>query len=472
MNLDGGETITAYPTHAGVIDRFCRTFNPDKGPRAMPGVPRLGIGARMTTAVWPGIFDAMARRSFATITIQNSVRELNLLDDLLAARPPDRNYACGFGTIETGYTGSTFEGLWVSGVLAALQFDGPVRYGADADHIQVKRGPEGLARAKRVIEAARYYTFYTLDMSDILDYAALTRGTTAAGSYITEKIQNAGERRDVVAYHSQRCRIGKKTFRLDSETAERLVGKYWVALQALADLAEFIGKHKEGQPFDLEFTIDEHPPEIHAFDCISTQEEVWFVLREINRRGIPVTHIAPNFGVEKGWNYRCPDGLQGLEKRIRALFPIAEEFGVLLDFHSADDLTSGARRAIRRATGGRHHYKISPVLQLIFAEVLQEYHPGLFQRWWDHAMAYARHEAAAGSPFAAECIAAYENRADKAPSRHDMVFHHYSFAFVGRRDARGQFPNREEFYDLSPEFYREYQQRIAAYLCELADDLF
>ena len=54
---------------------------------------------------------------------------------------------------------------------------------------------------------------------------------------------------------------------------------------------------------------------------------------------------------------------------------------------------------------------------------------------------------------------------------HDAVFHHFSFAFVGRRDADGQFLCREAFYTLSPAFYRAYQARIVAYLKELAADL-
>jgi hypothetical protein len=51
------------------------------------------------------------------------------------------------------------------------------------------------------------------------------------------------------------------------------------------------------------------------------------------------------------------------------------------------------------------------------------------------------------------------------------VFHHFSFAFVGRRDANGQFICREEFYDLSPAFYRAHQERIVGYLLGLAEDL-
>lgn len=162
-----------------------------------------------------------------------------------------------------------------------------------------------------------------------------------------------------------------------------------------------------------------------------------------------MTHVAPNLGQEKGWDYRCPDGLPGLENRLRAQLAIAEQYGVMLDVHSADDLTQPVRRVIRQATGGKVHYKISPMLQLLFAEVLAEHHPALFRQWWNDALAYARRETAAGSPFAAQCLRAYESAADKTPSRRHMVFHHYSFAFVGRRDERGRFLHRDKYYGLS-----------------------
>ena len=52
------------------------------------------------------------------------------------------------------------------------------------------------------------------------------------------------------------------------------------------------------------------------------------------------------------------------------------------------------------------------------------------------------------------------------------MFHHYSFAFVGRRDAQGRFLHRDEFYTLSPDFYRAYRDRMADYLSGLAKELF
>jgi hypothetical protein len=471
--LQTGHHLAAYKTDAAVIDRFFRFIKPDAGPRAMGAVPRLGIGTRMTTAVWPGSFQAMATCGFAANAIQNSVRELNLLDNLLAGRPPARNYAFNFGTIESGYTGSTYEGLWVAGVLEALRQPVSLQYGADADHIQVKRGAEGLTRAKQVATAARYYTFFTLDMSDILDYGATrVESTGRAEAYLVAKIEDADQRRAVLDYHGQKRRIGGQSYRLDPATIGRLIGKYWDALNAVKELTHHISRLRENNPFDLELSIDEHPSEVQTFDCVTTELELLFVLLELQRRQLPVTHTAPNFGVEKGTDYRCPDGLAGLESRIQSLVPIAEEFGVMLDFHSGDDLTSATRRVIQRATQGHHHFKISPMLQLLFAEVLNDFHPALFQRWWNDALAYARREAAAGSNFAAECIRQAQTGSKQTSSPYDSIFHHYSFAFVGRRDVAGQFLQREEFYDLSPALYREYQQRVARYLCHLAEELF
>jgi|GEM_PF-356263 len=503
-------SLRVYPTDAAIIDRFFRLIAPAKGPRALGSVPRLGIGTRMTTAVWPAIWQAMVQAGFAANAIQNSVRELNFMSTLLEGRPAEKNIAFGFGTIETGYTGSSFEGLWVSGVLDALKHgrsstalpsaQDARRYGADADHIQVKRGADGLDRAKRMLDATRYYSFYTLDVSDVLDYAALSVGA-AGTAYLESRISDGIQRSDLLSYHRQPRRIGGIDYRPDDVTLGRLVGKYWVALDAVSDLYEHLcglkarpeQRRRNGAAFDLELSIDEHPNDIPTFECLTSEEELIFVLLEAQRRSIPLTHVAPNFGVEKGVDYRGADGLAGFEARARALCRITEEFGVMADFHSGDDLSAESRRAIGRATGGRNHFKVSPYLQLLFADVLAEYHPDLFRRWRQDAWDYAAREAAANSTFAAECMR--KDLTPSAPSFDELracpersegtgsslrgkgdggigeVFHHFGFAFVGRRDLAGQFICREEFYSLSPAFYRAHQERIVAYLTELAEDL-
>jgi len=425
--------LMLYAADSVTIRRYVGTLRPDKGPRAMGAAPRLGIGTRMSTSVWPGMWRAMDECNFSANAIQNSVRELNLLEDVLAGRPARSNYLYGFGTLHEGHTGSTFEGLWVAGVIEALKTETQPVYGADADHITVRRGPGGVDRAKRVIDAARDYTFYTLDVSDMVDYAAVT----ASGP-----------------------------------DGERLIDKYSVALDVVEELSSYIRWLKGETPFDLELSIDECPPQMDATWCLTTETELAFLIRELRRRRIPFTHIAPNVGIVKGQDYQGADGLTGLENRIRRLHEIAVEHGVMLDFHSGDDLRGAARQAIGRATNGHNHFKVSPSLQVIFGEVLHEFDPQRFQFWWEDTLAYARREASAGSEFAAQCLRQYESSDNPAPAPHHAVFHHYNFASVGRRDADGQFVHREKFYDLPPEFYRRYDERIKDFLCAVASDVF
>lgn len=468
----GGSALSVHPTDGAVLHHYVREIVPSRGPRALGATPRLGIGVRMTTACWPAVFYAMDLRGFAANAIQNSVRELNVMADLLSGRPADRNYASGFGMIEAGYTGSSFEGLWTSGVLQALKHPRPLLFGADADHIQVKRSADGLARAKRYLDSCRYYTFFTIDTADILDYDAL-RETSDATAHDRAQGIVADERffRELVAFHGQPWRIGGREYQLAEPLVERLIRKYWRAFDALALLNGHLRGVKGGEPYDLEFTIDEHPPEVEAFDCLTSDEECLFVVKELRRRQLPVTHLAPNAGMEKGFDYRGSDGLPGLERRLASLTEITASNGILIDVHSADDLTAPTRATVRRATGGRLHYKISPRPQIVFAAALEDVHPDLFLEWWDDAVAYAREVAAAGSPFAAHCLDELETVYGGRPSHRDPVFHHYSFRFVGQRDAQGQFVNRERFYSLSTEFYRLHKERLAGYLEGLADEL-
>jgi len=429
MPLGEGLSLAMHAADSATIRRYIGALRPDKGPRAMGAMPRLGIGTRMSTSVWPGIWRAMDEGKFAANAIQNSVRELNLLEDVLAGRPPRSNYLYGFGTLEEGHTGSTFEGLWVAGVIEALKTDTRPEYGADADHITIRRGPGGLERAKRIIDAARDYTFFTLDVSDIVDY-----GVAAADP-------------------------------------QAFLGKYSAALVVVEELSSHIKGVKGDVPFDLELSVDECPPRMAASACLTTEAELIFLVQELRRRGVPMTHVAPNVGVVKGQDYDAA-GLVEFEERIRRLHAIAADSGVMLDIHSGDDLSAAARQAIGRATGGRNHFKVSPSLQVIFGQVLWKVDRQRFRLWWDDTLAYARREAAAGSEFAVRCLREYESSSDPAPSPHHAVFHHYNFASVGRRDEHGQFLNRESFYSLPADFYRQYHDRIGEFLCDVAGDVF
>jgi hypothetical protein len=471
-SLQDGTSLAVYRTDSATVDRYVSLIRPDKGSKSLGTTPRLGVGSRMTVAAWPGVWRAMDKCNFCANPIQNSVREVNLLDDLLAGRQPRYNYLANFGKVPEGHTGSTFEGLWAAGVLEALKTASSQPFGADADHITIRREANAINHAKRVIEAAHRYTFFTLDVSDLLNYDTMEVCSESASlEYLSKYIVKPNKQSEVLAWHAdKRCFAGRE-YRLDKAAIGCLVGKYWQALYVVEQLAGHISTVKNGVPFDLELSIDETPPGISAFTCLTTDIELMFLLLELQRRQIPMTHIAPNFGVEKGLDYRGQDGLAALEKRVRVLYDISCEFGLMLDCHSGDDLKSATRQVFGRATQGNIHFKVSPALQIIFAETMNDINPNRFLFWWEDTLDYARREAEAGSVFAAECLRRYETDVDPTPSPRHAVFHYYNFASVGRRDSNGQFIHREKFYDLSAEFYREYQKRVCEYLREVAADV-
>ncbi len=470
---DGSTVVRLHPTDMDTLARYLRHIDPEKGPRALGGIPRMGIGVRHSVYIWPGAIDAMQRGAFSANLIQNSVRELHMLKTLTEGRPSRENYLFSFGRIQEGHSGSTFEGLWVAGVLQAVASEAVPRYGADADHIQVKRGSDGLERAKEYLDASRYYSFYTLDVSDVLNYRATWEFSIAESErMLHEAIPDRGARDDLLAYHGRARWFFGQSYSADEATIGRFVGKYWSALNNVEELVRYLQSLRDGVPFDLEISIDETPAEVATFDAITSESELLFLMLEISRRGMPVTHLAPNFGIEKGTDYRGPDGLPGLEKRVHRLYLLASELGFFLDCHSGDDLSQATRRTVGRATAGRVHFKVSPSLQVLFAETVHHMYPQMFEWWWNDTFAWVKQEAEAGSTFAIDCLRECERSADPRPHPNHSLFEHYNFATVGRRSPDGAFENRERFYDLPSEFNREIGRRVSDRLCALAADVF
>ena len=473
IELSDGRVIYIYPTTSENIHIYVNKIHTKKGPKALGPIPRLGLGVRHTTTMWPGIWNAMYKGDFSANPIQNSVRELHLLDNLKSGIPSRTNHLFSIGPVKEGHAGSTFEGLWTEGVISGLKHPRAVRFGADADHLQVKRGNEGVERTKKFIDASRYYTFYTLDVSDILNYRALnTFSSSDSVSLLEECIPNANERRDIIWYHRQKKSLGKLYLDLDEAQIGRLIGKYWHALNAVEELSLYIESIKSGEPFDLELSIDENPPFVRTFDTITTGEELLFLVDEIERRGLPVTHLAPNFGVEKATDYRGNDGLVLFERRLELLHKIASEKNKMLDCHSGDDLSRETRWMFQRATHGNIHFKLSPSLQTLYTQVLSDLNPEFFSFWWNDTLAFAKENAESGAAFAKHSLSLLNRSGSLDPSPHHLFFKEYCFAMVGKRDAQGNFIHRDKFYDLPEEFYDEMTLRMEHFIMEAANDLF
>ncbi len=478
--------VALIPATIDNIRYFVENVAPTMGPRAMGATPRLGVGDRMTRLVFPGAFDALADMKLPANIIQNSIgRELAPIHRLLSSDPPPQTYLPGLGTLYTGHTGSSIEGLWLEGVLWGIQLGAEAApWGADADHAPVKRsaGSEGMDRAKELLACSRDYTFFTMDTSDLFDYQSAKLEGVDLQAAFERTIASASERKELLQTHTRvfdAPAIKGSTGRHYTPTEEqimRFVVKYWQGLSAAQELNGYIATLRHGRGYDFEFSMDERPLDISALESVTPDEEVIFVLRELQNRGVRVTHVAPNFGVEKGHDYSLPDGRIGLEQRSGRMAAIARQFEVTLDYHSGDDLARETRQGIARGTGGILDYKISPILQTLYAQVLADLEPKRFRWWWDLTRKWTEQEAGRGEKTAEKYLKELAEREASEGTRfqphvEDHFFWNYCFAVVGAKDKDGQWLYREQFYEVPTAVEQEIRKRTRDYNVQLAQDV-
>lgn len=466
----GKLTVRVSPVNTETVRTFVTVIAPQFGPRALGAKPRLGIGNRQSAMVWPGIFEALRKTGIEAEIIQNSAyRELAPVSFILSPPASEVTYLPGHGSLNIGHTGSSIEGLWLAGVVAAIEngFDQP--YGADLDHIPVKSADaEGLAKAKTLLDAGRHFTFFTLDTSALFNLDALKLTGSALDEAFESSVPEEWQE-ELLASYGERPENIKAEYWPDGETqVKQLAAAYWASIEGAAEMYGHIISLKKGEPFDFEFSLDEGLE-------ITEPVEQTFVLHELQKRGVVVTFIAPNVGFEKRVDYRKPDGLKGLADRVSKMNEISRAYGALLDFHSGSDKAPETYQAIAKAGNGVK-LKVSGKLQLIFSEVIADLDPDFFNKWWVWTLGSARAEAARGSEVAKTYVAKLEER-QKAEggkfkqSPKDLFFTDFSFGMVGAKDEKGQFMFRDKFYTVSDAVRREYTKRTVEYLVKLAADL-
>lgn len=420
----GDGKVAVIPVNTDTVKWYVTELAPRFSPRAFGSVPRLGIGDRQTVTVWPGVVEALGIIGGPAETIQNSAyRELAPMDLILSPPGAEVTYLPGHGSLSIGHTGSSIQGFWLAGVLSHIENGVTQPYGADLDHVPVKSADQAaIAKARYLIDCGRHFTFFTLDTSFLFDFSKT----------------NLSERYDT-------------------------------AIEVGAEMYEYIMSIKNGEPFDYEFSLDEGPE-------ITEPAELRYVLDGLTRKGVKVNFIAPNVGFEKRLDYRRPDGLPGLEARVREMSAIAAGYGALLDFHSGSDKSSTTYQTISKAAGGNIKLKVSGKLQLILAEVMADVDPEFFDMWWDYTLISAQAEAESGSGVAKDYVKIVEDRraaegASFVRSPKDRFFTDFSFGMIGAKDEHGNFLYRDRFYSLKPEVQEEYTRRVVDYVVQLADDL-
>jgi hypothetical protein len=444
---------------------YLRLLKDDKHSKALGYESRLGIGSRMTTFSWGPALEVINKSGISSNLIQNSVREVRVFDELEKGLPARDVYLYSFGTIKEGHTGSTFEGLWLSGTISAILANNAVPYGSDADHIKIDNLDTSLERAKSIIESCKNYSFFTIDTSGVVEF-------DAEKVDLDDHIINTGNKlSDIYHYHNTAAGRSVNSVSIDRSFVEAMLVKYENSLIAMEKLDSHLEEIKGKGNYDLEWSLDEIPAGVDVAANITSSDEIFFLLNEVKRREINLTHIAPNLGVEKGVDYRINGGREYLASLLGELCRISSEFGIMVDVHSGDNLSTETRKVINKASGGKIHYKISPVTQEIFAETLFEKSYEDFLFWWKEAFKYAQNQAEKGSTFAQKCLKTNEV-SDGKPSPDDMVFHYYHYPPVGENYKDGNLYLREYLYSLNTDIYQAYSRKFAGYLDSITKELF
>jgi len=473
LSLGQQGQVALHEADVAAVTRFVRKLHPQRGPRALGTTGRLGIGSGLTTAAWPAVWRAMEEANFATNAIQSSCREIHRLTDVLTAHTAQTGPQTDRQPTEQHHTGATFEGVYLAGLLEALKHSDEQPYGAGVEHLQAMPGPQGLAQARAVLEATPQYTFFAVDVAPLLDCVAMhTASRAAAATYLAKYIPDPTDRREILSYHTTRQRLGSCLYPATDETVGRLVGKYFPALDALERVVRHLESLRGTIQYDLEMSMNDTPPNVQPWKCVTQDVELMFLLLEAQRRRIGLTHIGPHLGIEPGVDYRCPAGLAGLEQRLAKLGRIACDSQVMLSCHGGDCLSRTTRRVIGKATAGRVHFKISQALWQLFAETLWQIEPLRFSQWWQATLSHARRLAQHGSPLARQSLLQYQATSKQQPTPCQPLFRHFCLAPLGQRDAAGRFAHRHLLYEASPEFFAQYQRRLARLLEEIADDVF
>lgn len=253
----------------------------------------FGFGDRLGVAT-PGHLAATRKSDFAPIFAQQSIREMTRTQ----RTPQEVMTAAQKALACHGY-----DGVW----------------GADADHLKT---PEDIQYT-----AAAGFVFFTIDPSSYVNNAADAMAAdtlkTLAGQIEREELFHSSD------YLGKSFDLGEARLAFDEESLLRAAVKYGRAIAHSANMAAEIVRHRSDA--DIEISVDET-------DFATTPLEHLFVARELQRRGVKVTSLAPRFigEFEKGIDYK--GDMVEFERQLKLHLAISKQFGPYkISIHSGSD---------------------------------------------------------------------------------------------------------------------------------------
>ncbi|MGC9529153.1 MAG: tagaturonate epimerase family protein [Candidatus Bipolaricaulaceae bacterium] len=308
---------------------------PEFRPRRLPSGPSFGFGDRVGLAA-PGHLRALAGAQVFPVLAQQSVRENTrtgrTFDDVLAAAV--------FGAFQEGYSGG---------------------FAADADHL---KSVEDAACAARL-----GYTFFTCDPSSHIVAAADRFSDEELARRFADLPQAAEYRKAFLGKDISVDGLGR--LRFSERDLARAAVKYGRAVEFAASMWAALADLLPGG-FDYEVSVDET-------DSPTTPLEHFFIVGELQRRGVELSCLAPRFGgaMEKGVDFR--GSVEVFRRDLRAHMAIAKVMGgYRISLHSGSDKFS-LYPVFHQEGGGRWHVKTAGTSYLVALRVVAERSPDLFR---------------------------------------------------------------------------------------------
>ena len=252
----------------------------------------VGCGDRLGIAT-PGHLRAIREGDMFPVLAQQSIREMQRANRTAYDVMDDATW----GVIQAGYT----EG-----------------FGCDADHLKTTADIDQCAAAG--------YNSYTLDPGAYVDDEANTADRAMLESKVAAldwQVLNT----DSDSNHAHYVEYAH----FDELDYLRAAAKYGKALAHVAGLSEYIAITMNGQPFDLEISVDETA-------TVTTLAEHHYIVLELKRLHIPFTGLAPRFvgEFEKGVDYI--GNLDVFEASYKEHADLARQLGPYkMSIHSGSD---------------------------------------------------------------------------------------------------------------------------------------
>ncbi|MBZ0303908.1 MAG: tagaturonate epimerase family protein [Anaerolineae bacterium] len=250
-----------------------------------------------------------------------------------------------------------------------LQMNYQSGFGSDADHLKNTGAIDDCIAAG--------FVGFTLDPNEYVDNAA----HTDAPATLQQKFDSLPwNELETSAADLKKLYLGTTPGgTIDDEALLRATGKYSRAIAHVMRLARHIDSKFDGQPYDLEVSVDET-------DTPTSPAEHYFIAAELKRLGVNYQGLAPRFigRFEKGVDYIGP--LDVFEQDFAAHARIARELGPYkLSIHTGSDKFS-IYPIIYQYTGQYVHLKTAGTSWLEALRVIAMNDVPLFREILDFAI--------------------------------------------------------------------------------------